>query len=199
MKRAFSLVEIIFVLFVLATVFFTVIPLSLSNVKQAKFISDWKNYMEQVIYSYETLSEYKKNYNIDEKASIKRLLHYLDAKPAKLSDKNIKNYKYRMLNSRFYKKNNIDSSTKVYSDINGHLMWVEYTNKAFPIAMVWVDLNGYKNPNIVGKDIFVYEIYKDSVSPYGKNLNMKSIKADCSRLGTGMACSQFFILGGNLK
>ena len=66
MKKAFSLVEIGFVLFILASVFFIVTPLSVSNIKQAKFIADWKGYMEQVSYSYETLIEYKKANNLDD-------------------------------------------------------------------------------------------------------------------------------------
>ena len=55
MKKAFSLVEIGLVLIIFTAVFFIVVPFSVSNVKQAKFISEWKSYMEQVSYSFETL------------------------------------------------------------------------------------------------------------------------------------------------
>ena len=86
MKKAFSLVEISIVLFMLTAVLFAVVPFSISNIKQAKLTAEWKSYMEQVSYSFETLNEYKKINNLDKKSSIERLMHYLDAKP--LIDKN---------------------------------------------------------------------------------------------------------------
>ena len=198
MKKAFSLVEIGFLLFILAAVFFTVIPFSVTNVKQAKFISVWKNYMEQVSYSFETLVEYKKNNNLDGKASVERLMHYLDAKPFPDKDK-LKNYKYKMMNGNFYQKMNVDKFDEIYKDASGRLIGIEYSFGNESYATVWTDLNGKNAPNIVGKDIFVYEIYSDSVSPYGKGMKIESVRNDCSKTGTGMTCSQFYILGGDLK
>ena len=202
MKKAFSLVEISFVLFVLAAVLFAVVPFSVSNIKQAKFISEWKNYMAQVSYSYETLAEYKKTNNLDDKASVKMLMNYLDA--TLVSDKNsLKNYKYKMMNGNIYQKIKIDRFDEIYKDVNHRLIGVQYMEKGcslnLPCQTVWTDLNGTLKPNIVGKDIFVYEIYKDSVSPYGKGVSVKTMKEDCSKFGTGMLCSQYYILGGDLK
>lgn len=198
MKKAFSLVEIGIVLFILTAVFFIVVPFSVSNIKQARFISEWKSYMGQVLYSFETLVEYKKINNLDEKASVERLMHYLDAKP--ISDKNkLKSYKYKMMNGNFYQKMKIDKFDEIYKDTNGRLIGVEYSLENEPYATVWTDLNGKNKPNIVGKDIFVYEIYPNFVSPYGKGMKMESVKNDCSKTGTGMTCSHYYILGGDLK
>ena len=202
MKKAFSLVEICFVLFIIAAVFFAVVPFSVSNIKQARFISEWKGYMEQVSYSFETLIEYKKYNNIDEKESVKRLFHYLDAKPV-YDDGKYKNYRLKMMNGKFYQKLNIKKYDEIYTDIKGRLIGVEYSKsectKNQPCTTVWIDLNSKKKPNIVGKDIFIYEIYEDSVSPYGKGIKVETMKKDCSKKGTGMSCSQFYILGGDLK
>ena len=202
MKKAFSLVEICFVLFIIAAVFFAVVPFSVSNIKLARFISEWKGYMEQVSYSFETLTEYKKYNNIDEKESVKRLFHYLDAKPV-YDEGKYKNYRFKMMNGKFYQKLNIKKYDEVYTDIKGRLIGVEYSKsectKTRPCTTVWVDLNSKKKPNIVGKDIFIYEIYEDSVSPYGKGIKVETMKKDCSKKGTGMTCSQFYILGGDLK
>ena len=198
MKKAFSLVEIVLVLVILTAIFFVVVPFSVSNVKQAKYISEWKSYMEQVYYSFEILTEYKKTNFLNEKASEERLLHYLDAKP--LMDKGkVKNYKYKMMNGNFYQKMNIEKFDEIYEDANGRLIGIEHSPKNSPYAIVWTDLNGAKKPNIVGKDIFVYEIYKTYVSPYGKGLKMESVKLDCSKAGTGRSCSQYYLLGGDLK
>ena len=202
MKKAFSLVEICFVLFIIAAVFFAVVPFSVSNIKQARFISEWKSYMEQVSYSFETLIEYKKYNNIDEKESAKRLFHYLDAKLVNDKEK-YSNYKFKMMNGKFYQKINIKKFDEIYTDIRGRLFGVEYEksecSKTQPCTTVWIDLNGEKGPNIVGKDILVYEIYKDSVSPYGKGIKVETMKNDCSKIGTGITCSQFYLLGGDLK
>ena len=72
-KRAFSLVEIIIVLFIMAAVFFAIVPFSVSNIKQAKFIAVWKDYMKQVDYSYETLTEYQKENPLKKKEAFLRL------------------------------------------------------------------------------------------------------------------------------
>jgi prepilin-type N-terminal cleavage/methylation domain-containing protein len=44
--------------------------------------------------------------------------------------------------------------------LNNGTVIIVYTSTyhGYPSAMIWVDLNGYSNPNIVGKDIFVYAI-----------------------------------------
>ncbi|MBQ7450572.1 hypothetical protein IJS77_04075 [bacterium] len=198
MKKAFSLVEISFVLFVLAAVLFAVVPFSLSNVKQARFISEWKNYMEQISYSFETLEEYKRENDLDETASVKRRMHYLDAEL--LTDKSYLNqYRYKMMNGNFYKKMNINKFDEIYMTPDGNLMGVEYSIGSSPYATVWTDLNGKKKPNIVGNDIFIFEIYKNSIVPYGKGVKFESMRSDCSKSGTGMFCSQYYILGGDLK
>ena len=80
MKKAFSLVEIGFALFVLMAIFFIVVPFSVSNLKQVKCITEWKDYMVQAEYSFETLLEYKKTSNTNVKESVAKFMKYLDAK-----------------------------------------------------------------------------------------------------------------------
>ena len=203
MKKAFSLVEIGFVLFIITAIFFVAVPLSISNLKQARFIADWKDYVDQVQYSFETLTEYKKTKNLDTKASVQRLIKYLDGK---LTDKNdYKFYKYKMMNGRIYQLINLNKFDEVYVDPQNRLIGVEYgedscrESEKVPCATVWTDLNGTKKPNIVGKDIFVYEVYDNNIEPYGNGINFESLKNDCSKFGTGMSCSKFYLLGGDLK
>ena len=202
MKKAFSLVEIGFVLFIITAVFFTVIPLSVSNVKQARFIADWKDYIDQVKYSFETLVEYKKNRNISTEESVQRLISYLDGK--KTDKKNLKSYKYKMMNGQIYNKMNLNKFDEVYIDVDKRIIGVEYGDFCrkdinVPCATVWTDINGKTKPNTVGKDIFIYEIYSGRIEPYGNGINFQSLKLDCSKTGTGMSCSKFYLLGGDLK
>ena len=199
MKKAFSLVEIGFVLFVLMAIFFTVIPFSVSNLKQVKCITEWKDYITQAEYSFETLLEYKKTSNINVKESVAKFMKYLDAKKVSQDDKRIKHYKYKIMNGNFYQKMNISNFDEMYIDIEGKIIGIEYgeaCDKINPCATVWVDINGNKRPNIVGNDIFIYEMYENAVSPYGKGLDYETLKKDCSKKGTGMFCSQYYIIGG---
>ena len=201
-KKAFSLVEIGLVFFVITAVFFAVIPFSVSNVKQAKLIAEWKNYEKQVQYSFETLNEYKKNNSLDIKGSVDRLLSYMDAKP--MSTEMIKDYKYKMMNGHIFQKMNFQNFDKFYVDVDKRYIGVQYENGVcksakIPCATVWVDVNGSKSPNIVGKDIFVYEIYPDKIEAFGSGMDFYSMQSDCSKTGTGMSCSKFYLVGGDLK
>ena len=203
MKKAFSLVEIGFVLLIITVVFFTAVPFSVSNVKQARLIAEWKNYVEQINYTYETLKEYKKNKKLTIKASVSRLIGYLDGK--KTENDYLDNYKFKMMNGYFYQKMSPKKFDEVYIDIKKRIIGVEYGDincekkENVPCATIWIDLNGKRKPNIVGKDIFLYEYYPDRVDPYGKGMSYNTLKYDCSRTGTGLSCSEYYLMGGSLK
>ena len=199
---AFSLIEIGIVLFIITAVFFIIVPLSVSNVKQAKFIAAWKDYNSQAAYSFETLTEYKKYHNINDKDSVKRLIEYLDGREIPKDSKEIKHYRYKMMNGKFYEKLNVKNFDEIYQDNRNRLLGVKYNNSNSPNdalkATVWIDLNGRKKPNIVGKDILILEIYSDGVEPYGKGVKVSVMKKDCSCMGTGMLCSKYYLMGGDL-
>ena len=167
MKRAFSLVEIGFVIFIIMAVFFTVIPFSVANIKQVRYIAEWKDYIEQAEYSFETLKEYKKTTLLDNKNSVERLLLYLDAKKlSAIREPALKRYKYKMMNGNLYEKMTLSKFDETYIDVKKRLIGIEENpscNEINPCATVWVDLNGIKRPNVVGKDIFIYEVYPDYI------------------------------------
>lgn len=209
-QKAFSLVEIGIMLFIMTGVIFVTVPLSVSNINQARYISAWKDYFNQVKYSFEILNEYKKTNVMDVAHSVSKLMEYLDARlvaddmQTAKNDKNIRGYKYKMMNGHFYQNINLEKFDEVYMDIKKRLVGIEYGDKNCsktnaPCATAWVDLNGRKKPNTVGKDILIYEIYPNSVEPYGKGMDFSFLKTDCSRRGTGKSCSKFYLLGGDLK
>lgn len=205
MKKAFSLIEIGIMLFVVTAVFFVVVPFSVSNVKQAKFISDWKLYMNEVQYSFESLLEYKKTNKLDNVTSVTRLMDYLDAKKIDINNAKI-NHTYRMLNGKKFGKNNFSDFDEIYKDSEDKLIGVEYNDilkgksctEMISCATVWVDINGKQKPNIVGNDIFLYSIYSDRAEPYGRGIPVIELKKDCSISGTGAYCSNFYIIGGDI-
>ena len=201
-RRAFSLVEIGIMIFVVAAVFFAVVPFSVSNIKQAKYIAAWKNYLNQVNYSYEVLMEYQKENPLDKKNAFNRLMKYLDAKKISNSEKEVKIYHYKMMNGKFFQKIKLEDFDEIYKDINGRLIGVEYkklckNNQQY--ITVWVDLNGKEKPNIVGNDIFIYEILEDKIQVYGEGVDFNQLKKDCSFTGSGKFCSKYFLIGGDLR
>ena len=201
-KKAFSLVEIIIVLFIMAAVFFAIVPFSVSNIKQAKFIAVWKDYMKQVDYSYETLTEYQKENPLKKKEAFLRLMNYLDAKIVSKDEERIKNYSYKMMNGKFFHKIKLADFDEIYQDINGRLIGAEYKKickEHHECIRVWIDLNGEYKPNVVGKDIFVYEISDNFVQPYGDGIEFSKLKEGCSPQGNGMYCSKYYLIGGDLQ
>ena len=59
------------------------------------------------------------------------------------------------------------------------------------------DVNGKKGPNVWGKDIFGLNIYNDKFEPIGKNEPINIQKQDCSKNGTGLFCSNYYLIGGH--
>ena len=74
------------------------------------------------------------------------------------------------------------------SSINGE-------DKLYGILMY--DVNGKRGPNVWGKDVFGMNIYANKVEPIGKSEDPITIESDCSRQGSGVYCSAYYLNGGN--
>ena len=55
------------------------------------------------------------------------------------------------------------------------------------------DINGNKQPNTIGKDIFVTVFTPNGVVPAYQNKTSSQIKSDCSNSGTGYSCIQKYL------
>ena len=58
-------------------------------------------------------------------------------------------------------------------------------------SLIAIDTNGTKKPNAYGRDIFIFKLNKDGVSPL-KN-------EDCNSKGPGKGCSNYIIKNRNMK
>ena len=65
------------------------------------------------------------------------------------------------------------------------------------IGRVMYDVNGKTGPNTWGKDVFGLNIYEDKLEPFGKEQSFTKQKQDCSGKGTGVYCSNYYLIGGN--
>jgi hypothetical protein len=59
-----------------------------------------------------------------------------------------------------------------------------------------IDINGEKAPDTWGEDVFGINIFSDRIEPIGKDKNIKDLKQDCSKDGTGVLCSYYYLIGG---
>ncbi len=59
------------------------------------------------------------------------------------------------------------------------------------------DVNGKSGPNVWGKDVYGMNIYEDRFEPFCKSEPIIEQKQDCSKNGTGLCCSSYYLMGGN--
>ena len=58
-------------------------------------------------------------------------------------------------------------------------------------GLIWFDINGKKEPNIIGKDVFVFVIKKNSILPHQYN--------DCEIGKSGWSCSKYILEHDNMN
>lgn len=63
---------------------------------------------------------------------------------------------------------------------------------------IFVDINGVKGENKLGKDVFIFilDTTKNKIYPYGYNNNTATITRNCSTAGNGTHCSAKIINDG---
>jgi len=74
--------------------------------------------------------------------------------------------------------------------MNSH--FVTNTNGKTSIG-IYMDINGNKGPNTLGKDIFVLGYSEKGIQPAGAESSETTIKNDCKKGGTGRLCLQYII------
>ncbi len=65
---------------------------------------------------------------------------------------------------------------------------------------IWVDINGHKRPNVVGKDLFIFNYTKDKIVMYGEKAVTENYlkRTTCNLKSYGYACTAWVILKENL-
>ena len=73
----------------------------------------------------------------------------------------------------------------------------ETASEKSPLYYMFVDINAEEKPNKLGQDIFFMSVYKDKVTALGSGKTHARLKADCSPIGRGVYCSEYYLLGGS--
>ncbi len=126
-------------------------------------------------------------------------------------------YAYETINGESYRQTilTLFASGRIYfTTMDGtsyyvNMMWwdreydedgniVSLTAKYSSNQLVHVDLNGVKPPNVIGKDVFMFQVFfdKNIVRPYGYSKTQAQINSNCSLNGTGDYCAAKIINDG---
>ncbi len=111
--------------------------------------------------------------------------------------------RYKLLSGVEHSGNYYDNK-KYYKVVllNGSAIWWrsaqqdEYRNHD-RVAVFWIDLNGDKAPNQVGRDLFLYDYERGAFRPQGAPGYHED--GTCKLTGPGWGCSYFVLQHGHMK
>ena len=190
MKKGFTIVEVSILFVIFLIVAFLVAPMSLDDTRQAKNTSRWRSVQQDFMNIFYSI-------NNEENETSKPFDQAIRAILENEIKESIADYKITYMNGTFpsntfkFKDYKITYSNAVIAlkllekpqnDIQGYLMY---------------DVNGKNGPNTWGKDVFGLDIYSDKFEPFGKSETITTQKQDCSKNGTGLFCSNYYLIGGN--
>ena len=190
MKKGFTLVEVSILFVIFLIVAFLVIPLSLDDTIQAKNTSRWRRVQSDfsnVFYSINTLKDAE---DFDFEGTSNNVMSNeikSDIEPYKITFMNgtYPNVTYRFNDFKLTQGNSV-LAYKLFdntqSDLRGVFLY---------------DVNGSVGPNVWGKDVFGFNIFSDRFEPFCKNDSVSVQKQDCSKNGTGLSCSNYYLIGGS--
>ncbi len=191
-KKGFTIVEvsILFVIFLIVALL--VIPLSLDDTIQTNSLSRWRNVQTDFA---------NMSYAIDTQRDNKDF-NYNDVFMSVMKDQSktvISPYKITFKNGTF------PSRTYRFQDYNLTYTNAVFAYKLFPesedgiLGIIMYDVNGQKGPNVWGRDVFGYNVYEDKFEPFCKNDSQSIQEQDCSKSGTGLCCSSYYLSGGRVE
>lgn len=210
MKKHFWKLEYSITIFVVVAVILLLLPSQIDNYQQPARIVKWKEKYEQISYVYQAVDAQKKDELLKGLTSIESAdkrkqimieilkpymqleemtripLHYIPK---------FKNGK-RVVKNNFYYFHTLYSA-KDSSSIIGIKDVNISDNKDVNKFMIMIDINGFLLPNTWGNDIFGMNIYENgTIEPFGATEDINSMQQDCSTSGSGLYCSNYYLIGG---
>ena len=116
-----------------------------------------------------------------------------DNKPGCWTDERTKYLNGNSLNYH----NGIGTNIVVFNTIDGYSVNLDAsTHNGSGVLKVYVDINGKKLPNTLGKDIDIFEFSDKGFIPAGHDKSDEEINADCSKNGNGYYCFEKIMRNG---
>lgn len=188
-REGFTIVEVSILFVIFMIVAFLVAPLSLDDTRLAKNISRWRSVQSDftnIFYSINT----NKDANSDFKENFMKVMENDIKNDVKTYRINFMDGTYPNDTYRFKDYKNTYSNATL-----GIKLFDEPQDDVYGLLMY--DVNGKTGPNVWGKDVFGMKIYEDKFEPFCKSDNISNQKQDCSKNGTGLCCSGYYLMGGN--
>lgn len=190
-KNGFTIIEVSILFVIFLIVAFLVAPLSLDDTRQAKNTAKWRkvqNDFTNIFYSINTdrnenKTEFKEAFSKALEGDIKN---------------DLKAYRITFMNGTY--PNDTYRFKEFKNTYAGATLAVKLFSKPQTNNMMGVlmyDVNGKSGPNEWGKDVFGMNIYNDRFEPFCKAESISLQKQDCSKNGTGLCCSSYYLMGGS--
>lgn len=190
MKKGFTIVEVSILFVIFLIVAFLVAPLSLDDTMQAKHTSRWRSVQQDFSNIFYSVTTHEEETSLPFETVLDNILD-------NETKENTPSYKITFLNGTF------PNNTYRFKDFHTTYSNATLAIKLFEVpqnniqGILMYDVNGKTGPNVWGKDVFGLNIYKDKFEPFGKNEPVSNQKQDCSRNGTGLFCSNYYLIGGS--
>ncbi len=207
LKRIFLIIVSVLTIIVTITI---LKPFEFVDVKQAQRIAKWKTEYDKLEYIFNLVKLHEgiiipqtqaDGEELSDEYIFNRLKPYLNLEYSLPTS--VLNYSYRKMNGSKIKKENQFYFNKFATTKTGNLISVRKNQLARDYNedaqyYLFIDINGNKKPNRIGKDIFFVNIYKDYITPLGEGKSNSKVKISCSPIGNGLYCSESYLLGGHL-
>lgn len=205
-KNGFTIIEVVMAFLLILGVTFFMLPINLETTRQAKFISQWNEKFSQLEYTFSVIVAQKDGeikekllgaHNNDDKTNI-----IIEAiKPYLRITSEVKTpYQLHYMNGKDEDTLKVYDFKDFYYTASNEIIGLKLVNpnceKEEVCAMMAFDINGKKEPNTWGRDVFGINILKESIEPLGKNINQDVLKYNCSKHGSGIYCSYYYLIGG---
>lgn len=205
-KNGFTIIEVVMAFLLILGVTFFMLPMNLETTRQAKFISQWNEKFTQLEYTFSVIVAQKDGeikeklleaYNNNDKTNV-----ILEAiKPYLRITSEVKTpYKLHYMNGKDEDSLAVYNFKDFYYTASNEIIGLKLINpkceKEEVCAMMAFDINGVKEPNTWGRDVFGINILKEAIEPLGKNINPDVLKYNCSKHGSGIYCSYYYLIGG---
>jgi hypothetical protein len=193
MRKGFTIVEVSILFVIFLIVAFLVAPLSFDDTLQAKNTSRWRNIQTEfanIIYSINTQKD-AETFDFDKM--------FRTAMESEIKEAVIP-YKIMFMNGS-YPSSSYRFTDYYLTQSNAVVGYKLYGNNEdnSPIGVLMYDVNGQLGPNVWGKDVFGLNIYPDKFEPFCKNDPISVQKKECSKDGTGLCCSNYYLVGGSFN
>ena len=110
--------------------------------------------------------------------------------------------RYKMLNGNWHGSGNYATERPdcyKISLFNGTSIWWKGPQDNFRKITFWIDVNGPKQPNTYGKDLFVFSYENYSIRPLGAPDSDSPWDRSCTKTGNGWGCAFYVLNNQNMN